>query len=173
MVQAAKLATSTIWSATASGRPRHRRSGRRPHRDVLVTDDRHNGNATPLPFGDEVDHHSTIFGIERGGRLVQQQHGAVGEESPRDVHPLLLAAREGRGRHGHQPLRDVEPAQQNGRARAGFAGRATLVVAPVPRRDDGIVGAGGTGQTLYESIPSFHYGETAAQVIIVVPCPWH
>jgi phosphonate transport system permease protein len=32
----------------------------------------------------------------------------------------------------------------------------------------GIVGAGGIGQTLYESIRSFHYGDTAAQVIIVV-----
>ena len=32
----------------------------------------------------------------------------------------------------------------------------------------GIVGAGGIGQTLYESIRAFHYAETAAQVIIVV-----
>jgi phosphonate transport system permease protein len=32
----------------------------------------------------------------------------------------------------------------------------------------GIVGAGGIGQTLYESIRSFHYDETAAQVIVVV-----
>jgi phosphonate transport system permease protein len=32
----------------------------------------------------------------------------------------------------------------------------------------GIVGAGGIGQTLYESIRSFQYTETAAQVIIVV-----
>src|SRR5882757_6010643 len=32
----------------------------------------------------------------------------------------------------------------------------------------GIVGAGGIGQTLYESIRSFLYSETAAQVIIVV-----
>ena len=32
----------------------------------------------------------------------------------------------------------------------------------------GIVGAGGIGQTLYESIRSFHYAETAAQVIIVI-----
>jgi phosphonate transport system permease protein len=32
----------------------------------------------------------------------------------------------------------------------------------------GIVGAGGIGQTLYESIRSFQYAETAAQVIIVV-----
>jgi phosphonate transport system permease protein len=32
----------------------------------------------------------------------------------------------------------------------------------------GIVGAGGIGQTLYESIRSFHYAETAAQVIVVV-----
>jgi phosphonate transport system permease protein len=32
----------------------------------------------------------------------------------------------------------------------------------------GIVGAGGIGQTLYESIRAFHYAETAAQVIVVV-----
>ena len=32
----------------------------------------------------------------------------------------------------------------------------------------GIVGAGGIGQALYESIRSFQYGETAAQIIIVV-----
>jgi len=32
----------------------------------------------------------------------------------------------------------------------------------------GIVGAGGIGQTLYESIRSFHYAETAAQIVIVV-----
>jgi hypothetical protein len=31
-----------------------------------------------------------------------------------------------------------------------------------------IVGAGGIGQMLYESIRSFQYAETAAQVIIVV-----
>jgi phosphonate transport system permease protein len=32
----------------------------------------------------------------------------------------------------------------------------------------GIVGAGGIGQTLYESIRSFQYGQTAAQIIVVV-----
>jgi phosphonate transport system permease protein len=32
----------------------------------------------------------------------------------------------------------------------------------------GIVGAGGIGQTLYESIRSFQYAETAAQIIIVI-----
>ena len=32
----------------------------------------------------------------------------------------------------------------------------------------GIVGAGGIGQTLYESIRSFQYAETAAQILIVV-----
>jgi phosphonate transport system permease protein len=32
----------------------------------------------------------------------------------------------------------------------------------------GIVGARGIGQTLYESVRSFQYAETAAQVIIVV-----
>ncbi len=31
----------------------------------------------------------------------------------------------------------------------------------------GIVGAGGIGQTLYESIRSFQYGQTAAQIIII------
>jgi phosphonate transport system permease protein len=32
----------------------------------------------------------------------------------------------------------------------------------------GIVGAGGIGQTLYESIRAFHYAETAAQMLVVV-----
>jgi len=32
----------------------------------------------------------------------------------------------------------------------------------------GIVGAGGIGQTLYESIRAFHYGETAAQMIVMI-----
>ena len=32
----------------------------------------------------------------------------------------------------------------------------------------GIIGAGGIGQTLYESIRAFHYAETAAQMLIVV-----
>ncbi len=32
----------------------------------------------------------------------------------------------------------------------------------------GIVGAGGIGQTLYESIRAFQYGETAAQILIVI-----
>lgn len=32
----------------------------------------------------------------------------------------------------------------------------------------GIVGAGGIGQTLYESIRSFQYAETAEQAIVVV-----
>jgi phosphonate transport system permease protein len=32
----------------------------------------------------------------------------------------------------------------------------------------GIVGAGGIGQTLYESIRSFQYADTTAQIIIVV-----
>ena len=32
----------------------------------------------------------------------------------------------------------------------------------------GIIGAGGIGQTLYESIRAFQYAETAAQMLIVV-----
>jgi phosphonate transport system permease protein len=32
----------------------------------------------------------------------------------------------------------------------------------------GIVGAGGIGQTLYESIRSFQYGESAAQMLVVI-----
>lgn len=32
----------------------------------------------------------------------------------------------------------------------------------------GIVGAGGIGQTLYESIRAFQYAETAAQILVVV-----
>jgi len=32
----------------------------------------------------------------------------------------------------------------------------------------GIVGAGGIGQTLYQSITAFQYADTAAQMIVVV-----
>ena len=34
----------------------------------------------------------------------------------------------------------------------------------------GIVGAGGIGQTLYESIRAFQYAETAAQLIAIMGC---
>ena len=70
--------------------------------------------ATPARFFsvDQFDHHGAVGGIERGGRLVQQQDRQIGDEAARDVDALLLAAGEGRGRQRPQPLRNVEPAQQ-------------------------------------------------------------
>ena len=63
-------------------------------------------SATPcrLLLGDQLDHHLAVAGIERGGRLVEQQDRMVGDEAARDVDALLLAAGEGRRRQRPQPL---------------------------------------------------------------------
>ena len=63
-------------------------------------------------------------------------------------------------------LHNLPVSQSRPIGRAGVIG--TLLNQMPGRRFITIVGAGGIGQTLYESIRSFHYGETAAQVIIVV-----
>jgi hypothetical protein len=45
---------------------------------------------------DQSDHDGAVVGVERGGRLVEQQDRIVGDEAARDVDALLLAAGEGR-----------------------------------------------------------------------------
>src|SRR5262249_26949157 len=59
--------------------------------DVVIVHDRHHRRTTPLLFRDEIDHHRAIAGVERGGRLVEQQDRQIAQESARDVDPLLLA----------------------------------------------------------------------------------
>ncbi len=80
------------------------------HRDVVEdTDDRRAGFAA---LADQVDHAVTVGGVERRGRLVEQQDRIVGDQRAGDVDPLLLAAGEGRGRQGPQSRGNAEQAEQ-------------------------------------------------------------
>ena len=69
--------------------------------------------AAPRPprLRHQRNHHRAVLGIQRRGRLVQQQHGVASEKAPRQVHPLLLAAREGGRRQAMQPRRHVQAQQ--------------------------------------------------------------
>src|ERR1700733_4826408 len=66
--------------------------------DFIVMDDRHHGDALTFLLFDQLNHDRAVGGVERGGRLVQQQDRQIGNESPGDIDPLLLTAGERRGR---------------------------------------------------------------------------
>ena len=84
--------------------------------------------AAPLLLGDQVDHHRAVGGVERGGRLVEQQDRQVRQKAARDVDALLLAAGEGRRRQAPQRARGMlSRAQQLGRALARAASRRGAV----------------------------------------------
>src|ERR1700761_3809430 len=104
-----------ILSHLSSGRGSKRGDVDDPVGDLLanfiIMNDRHHRNALAFFLFDQFDHHCAIGSVERGGRLVQQQDRQLGNKSPGDVDPLLLAAREGRRRQRPQPLRNVEAAQ--------------------------------------------------------------
>ena len=69
-----------------------------------------------LGFADHGDDDVAVLGVERGGRLVEQQDRVAADEAAGEVDPLLLAAGEGGGRQRVQAVRDVEAEQQ----RLGF-----------------------------------------------------
>src|SRR5205085_2932706 len=93
--------------------------------DVIIMHDTRDRRAARFLFIDEIDHDRAVCRIERSGRLVEQQDRQGGQEAARDVDPLLLAARKGRGWQAPQPLRHVEPGQElagaSSRVIAGFA----------------------------------------------------
>ena len=95
-------------------------------RTASVVEDADDRRAGVAALADQVDHAVAVGDIERGGRLVEQQHRIVGDEPARDVDALLLAAGEGRGRQRPQPLGDAEQAQQE----LGTRRRASLGIAP-------------------------------------------
>ena len=53
------------------------------------------GGSGPGEREDELPQPLALPGIEARGRLVEQQHPGLGDQPDRDVHPLLVAAREG------------------------------------------------------------------------------
>ena len=77
---------------------------------LVVVDDGDHGNARALLFVDQIHHDGAVDGIERRGRLVEQQDRQVGNKAARDVDALLLAAGKGRRRQRPQPLRNIETA---------------------------------------------------------------
>ena len=48
----------------------------------------------PASAADELPQARALARVERGRRLVEQQHGRVAEQADRDVHALAVAARE-------------------------------------------------------------------------------
>src|SRR5262245_5205118 len=70
--------------------------------DVLVMDDGNDCGAAAFLFGDQIDHGPAVLGVERGGRLVEQENRQLGEKATRNVDALLLAARERRRRQAPQ-----------------------------------------------------------------------
>jgi hypothetical protein len=85
---------------------------------VLVVKDAEDGHAGRLALVDQVDDHAAVRGVERGGRLVEQQDGMLADEAPGDVDALLLAAGERGWRQRPQPLGPIEPLEQPLGARA-------------------------------------------------------
>ena len=66
--------------------------------NVLVVEDGEEPGPAGPPLGDQLDHRVAILGVQRGGRLVEDEQRMVAGEAARDVDPLLLAAGERRRR---------------------------------------------------------------------------
>src|SRR5271166_4194724 len=65
---------------------------------ALVVDDRDNGGPLLFLLDNQARDDCTVGGIERGGRLIQQQNRQLRQESAGNVDPLLFATRERRRR---------------------------------------------------------------------------
>src|ERR1700738_1004413 len=63
----------------------------------LVVNDGHDGCAAFLLFSDQACNHRTVLGIERGGRLVQEQDRPLRQKSAGDVEPVLFPPGDGGG----------------------------------------------------------------------------
>ena len=92
MRSATRARTSSSWKIARNPAPRARRSAI--------------SSTTAVAIG----------GVERGGRLVEDQQLVLAGEAARDVDALLLAARKGRGRQRPQPFGQIEPREQRRRA---------------------------------------------------------
>ncbi len=81
-----------------------------PHRFIMKNTD--NGRATRARLFNETHDCGAVNAVERCRRLIQQQHGIIGNKATGDVDALLLSTGERRGCQGPEALRDVEPGQQ-------------------------------------------------------------
>ncbi len=94
--------------------------------DIIIVHDGDDGDAAPLFFRDQLDHGGAVGGIERSGRLVEQQDRPLGQKAARDVDALLLAAREGDRRDLPQALRNGQAMQQRRRLGARLRARSLI-----------------------------------------------
>lgn len=62
----------------------------------FVMEDADDGCATGFGFVNQFHHRGAVFGVQRGGRFVEQQNGVVDDKAAGDVDALLFAAGEGR-----------------------------------------------------------------------------
>ena len=108
--------------------------------DLGVVEDADDRRARRLPLQDQLRHDRAVGGVERRGRLVQQQDRHLGDEAARDVDALLLAAGEGRRRQAPQPLRHIEPRQHRCRP----AARASSSSMPRARSGSATMSSAGT-----------------------------
>ena len=78
----------------------------------------------PADVPDEIDDPRFHRDVQRGGRLVEQQQGGVGEERHRDDRALLLSARELVGKGGEHALRSPAAGSRRGWRRRDRGPRA-------------------------------------------------
>src|SRR5262245_18397779 len=56
---------------------------------VVVVDDGDDGHSAALLLNDQVDHDRAIGGVERCGRLIEQEDRKIGQKAARNVDALL------------------------------------------------------------------------------------
>ena len=77
----------------------------------FVVEDSDNGRAARLGLLDQRENDVAIGAIEAGGRFVEQERRVRVDETARDVDPLLLTARERRGRKRPEASGQIDPGQ--------------------------------------------------------------
>jgi len=61
----------------------------------FVMEDADDGRATGFGFANQLDYGGAVFGVQRGGRFVEQQNGVVDDKAAGDVDALLFATGKG------------------------------------------------------------------------------
>ena len=84
--------------------------------DFVVVKNADDGGAPGTRSVDQLHHDPAVVGIQRCGRLVQQQHRLVGDQAVGNVHALLLTPGKSRGRQMPQTLLQVQARQPPRRA---------------------------------------------------------
>src|SRR5687768_15110467 len=82
--------------------------------DVFIVENTDQRRTPSLLLLDELDDDGAIGGVERSGRLIEQQNGDVGNKAARNVDALLFAARKRSRRQAPHPFGHVQRRQKLG-----------------------------------------------------------